>query len=662
MKRKVLLLALLLAGVIGRAQTPAAITDPKQIVSRGKNDLQTFTVEKLLSTRVMGNAAWSPDGQRIVFVSDISGRENLWTIPATGGWPTQLTVSEQRQTQPAWSPNGRRIAFASDKDGNEQWDVSIVSLADGEVTNLSNTPATAEKAPAWSPDSRFLAWQAKPVSGSSYEIEVFDLLLRRRRALTTNTPKDRSNITPLWSPDGKSIAYTQMRADGKQASVFVVDVATGKSIELTPHTGERRHTASAWSPDGRKLLIASDALSGFENVALLDVASRKIDWLTREQKNAQAGSLSPDGKYASWTTNTDGNQAMVVYQTSTGHTETVAGGAGVDEPGGAFSADGSRLLYSHTGPDSPRDIYVFDLASRQSRPITHSLIAGVRGEDMVQPSLVRYPSRDGKFTISAWLYIPYNQIRNGEVPAVVLAQDGPASQSTDDQLTDGQRTNSFSPSLQLLANQGYFVIVPDYRGSAGYGLDFRDANREDMGGGDVDDLQAAADWLIQTGYVNPKKIVAMGSGYGGYLSLMAVSKSPSTWAAGVALFPFVNWSTKTKYEDPLLRQYDLSILGDAEKNVSLWQERSPIHLADRVNVPLLLLAGGNDPRCPAEEAQQEAEAVKKAGGKVQLKVYENEGHGFSHREDRIDAWRRISDFLKFHVPAPGCGLNACEVP
>ena len=132
---------------------PQAVTDPAQLQSATVESLQKFSIPALYSTRQIGGCIWSPDASQVAFISNISGRKNLWTVPSTGGWPTQLTISDQRQTSPAWSPDGKWIAYMSDKDGDELWNIFLVSPQTGEVTNLTASPDSANEAPAWSPDS-----------------------------------------------------------------------------------------------------------------------------------------------------------------------------------------------------------------------------------------------------------------------------------------------------------------------------------------------------------------------------------------------------------------------------------------------------------------------------------------------------------------------------
>jgi dipeptidyl aminopeptidase/acylaminoacyl peptidase len=646
---------------------PQAIADPKQITSKPDARVEkSLSIEKLYMTRQVGGSTWSPDGwsptgKTVAFVSNLSGRNNLWLVASEGGWPMQLTVSDQRQTSPTWSPDGKWIAYMSDYDGDEQWDIFLVSPKTGQVVNLTNTREIAEESPAWSPDGRYLAYMVKPKTSSVFEIDVYDTVLRDVKHLTTGTAKDRMNVAPIWSADGKFIVYTQEQSKGTDSNVFLVqlanevanEVASPQSTLLTPHDGEHTYSANDVSPDGKNILITSNAGDGYDNVGLLDIASKKIRWLTQDKWEISGESFSPDGKSLTYNANIDGNTDIYLYDVASGKARSLPLPKGVNFAAGRpspFTRDNSRLLYYHTGPTAPGDLWVYDLADGKSHQLTHSLVGGVRSEDMVEPQLVHYPTKDSKWTISAFVYVPYNLPRKAEHPAIVYVHGGPTAQTM----------NTFNRFVQYMANQGYIVIAPNYRGSTGYGKEFQQANLFDMGGGDLQDVLAAADWIKQTGYVDPKKLILMGGSYGGYMTMMGVTKAPELWAAGVPIVPFVNWFTEIQNEDPVLQQSDLATMGDPEKNKALYEDRSPINFVDKIKAPLYLLAGGHDPRCPKTEAQQIVDAIKKRGGVVEYKVYENEGHGFAKVENQIDAYKRVADFLKAHVPPADCSCSLNE--
>jgi dipeptidyl aminopeptidase/acylaminoacyl peptidase len=641
----------ILTRVFGFSQQ--TITDPAQLQSRNVENMQNFTIEKLYMTRTIGGSTWSPDGKQIAFVSNISGRNNIWLVSSTGGWPSQLTSSEQRQTSPAWSPDGNWIAYASDTDGNEQWDVFLVSPKSGEVLNLTTTKEISEESPVWSPDSKQVAYTAKPKSAASYEIDVMDVYSRHVKHITQNTPNGRSNFAPIFSRDGKFIVFTQSDPGGKDSNVFVAELASGATTNLTQHDGEQTFEAADISLDGKTILITSNARNGYDNVGLLDIATKKIEWLTDDKWEIHARAFSPDGATVTWAANVDGNTNLYLYDLSVHKTEMLPLSAGVNSFAGnqsPYSRDGSKLLYNHNGPTAPNDVWTYDLKSKSSQQITHSLMAGIRSTDMVEPYLVHFLSRDGKWTISAFAYVPNNITRNGKFPAIVWIHGGPT----------GQYVNSFNRAVQYLVNQGYLVIAPNFRGSTGYGKEFMRANYRDEGGGDLADVVDAAQWIAKSGFVDPKKLVSMGGSYGGYLTMMAVTKYADMWGAGVAIVPYTNWFTELATEDPAIRAYDVSIMGDPVDNKALYEDRSPINFIDRIKAPILLIAGGNDVRDPRGESEQVAAAIKKNGGFVQIKIYENEGHQFSRIENQIDSWQRVSDFLKVRVPSPGCGCSVYE--
>lgn len=651
------LLFLFLASLTAFAQQAVSatpmISDPAKLESKNVPEMQNFSVEKLFATRTVGGSTWSPDAKHLAFISNLGGRDNLWLLPPTGGWPTQLTISDQRQTQPAWSPDGTWIAFTSDHDGDEQWNVFLVSPKTGDVLNLTTSPETAEKDPAWTPDERQIAFVSKPKVAASFEVELMDIATRHVRHLTKDSPKELSNGHPIVSRNGKFLVYTQNHASGRDSNVFLVDLATGQSKNLTPHEGEHNYSARDVSPDGNTILITSDAENDFDNVGLLNIATRHIEWLTTNRSTIQAGAFSPDGKSLTWTVTTNGTSEIYLYEIAAKRAQPLQAAAGVNSLGEnplPFTRDGTKLLYYHGGPTTPGDLWTYDLGSRQSQQLTHSLMAGVRPSDMAMPYLVRYPGADGKQQISALVYVPNNIQRNAKFPAIVYLRDRPASLATP----------SFDPFIQYIVNQGYLVIAPDYRGSPGFGRRSADVSRTDSGDGDVNDVIDAAEWIKKSGFVDPKKLIVMGSGYGGYLSLMALAKVPDMWAAGVTFNPVVNWSTQIANEDPAGREYTLASMEAPATNKALYDERSPINQVDRIKSALLVIATSNDPRYPSEESQQLVDAMKKRGATLQFKLYDKEGHGLSRVEDQIDAYQRVSDFLKVRVPSPGCGCSIYE--
>ena len=564
-------------------------------------------------------------------------------MSADGGWPHQLTISDQRQSEPAWSPDGKWIAYISDYDGDEQWDIFLVSPITGQVINLTGTRDVAEIDPAWSPDGKVLAYASKPRNSSSYEIHLVSLDHGMALELTANTDKQLSNVHPLWSRDGKSVAFTRVRADEKDSDVFVARLADEAGPrKLTAHEGEKTFSAEAWSPDDKSLLVTSNAKNGYENVAAIDVQSGKLDWITSDKWETSAAGYSPDGKTIVVHSNVDGS-GEIQFVSRDRKARALPLPSGMNQSlawPAAFSPDGKRLAYYHDGSDSPRDVWMLDVKTGKSHRVTDSLVGGLRSDDLTPAQLVHFPSRDRKWTLSAFVFIPPNWKPDGRHPGVVYVHGGP----------EAQFQNEFNATVQLLVSEGYAVIAPNYRGSTGYGKAYQDANRFDMGGADLQDVLAAADFLRATGFVDGKQLAIMGRSYGGYMTMMGLTKAPREFAAGVAIVPFVNWFTEVKNEDPQLREYDLSTMGDPIKDKALWEDRSPLYHVKDIVSPFLMIAGGHDPRCPKEEAQQVFDAVKQRGGDVELRIYENEGHQFGRVENQVGHLKLAIEFLKKHVP------------
>lgn len=609
-------------------------TDPKAIGSESSIGAHPVPIDDLYFTRSVSDAAWSPDGKEVVLTTDLAGRHNLWKVSASGSWPLQLTQSDDRQFGATWSPDGKWIVYQQDSGGNELWDLFAVPSEGGEAINLTSTPDIREQGALWSNDGKTIAFGYKPKGSPVYDIALLDWQSRKVHKLTNEESKNHSWGAVAWTLDGKTIVANRSEISGdSESDVYVIDVPRGKAENLTAHQGKVLFSATSVSPDGRTLLITSNQKNGANNVALLDVATKKVTWVTDTKWDAASGNFSPDGKSFTYLINEDGRTDIYLADTATMQASKIDFPVGLNYFSGnptPFSNDGNRLLVAHESSTRPSDIWIYDLAGHSPKQLTYSAVASIEAIPMPSAQIVHYKTFDGKM-ISALLWTPFNLKRDGTNAAVVLPHGGPT----------GQMVDYWNPAVAALVSRGYLCIAPNVRGSTGYGIEFQKANYQDLGGGDLQDEVYATKFLVATGYVNPKRIGIAGGSYGGYMTLMAVGKTPDVWAAGVEEYGIINWFTMLQHEDALLQEYEKSLLGDPEKDRKIYEADSPITYIHAVKAPLLVLQGDNDPRVPKEEAQQVVDLLKKDGKTVDAHYYSNEGHGFEKRENRIDAIRRM---------------------
>ncbi len=613
------------------------ITDPNSVTSRSNSQARPIPIQDLYFTQSLSDASWSPDGKQISFTTNVTGRPNLWKVRAAGDWPVQLVQSDERQTTGSWSPDGKWIIFQQDTGGNELWDIFAVPSDGGEIINLTNTPDIREESPLWSPDGKIIALNYKPKAKTVYDLALLDWGTRKVTKLTHEASPNYSWNVVTWSPDAKTLYANRSDISFTDADVYAIDVASGHTRDLTSHQGKVLNIASSLSPDGRTLLITSNAKGGYQNVALLDIATRKVTAVTDTQWEATSGNFSPTGKAFTYTLNADGLIDVYLVDAASLRADKIPLGNGVNALAAypnSFSPSGDRLLLSHESSVQPSDFWIYDIATHSTQRLSHSAIASLASAPMPESRIVHYRSFDRQI-ISALMWVPFNLKRDGSNPALVLPHGGPT----------GQVQDYWSPRVAALVSRGYICIAPNVRGSTGYGIEFQRANYQDLGGGDLQDEVYAAKFLQDTGYVAARKIGITGGSYGGFMTLMAIGKTPEIWAAAVEEFGIIDWMTMLQHSDPQLQQYEKSLLGDPIKDKKAYEAASPITYIHKVKAPLLVLQGDNDPRVPKEEATQIVELLKKDGKIVDAHYYPDEGHGFEKTENRIDAIRRTVDWF-----------------
>jgi dipeptidyl aminopeptidase/acylaminoacyl peptidase len=619
-----------------------AVTDPVSVISTIQAGSKPVKVADVLDTTQLAGATVSPDGSRIAYVSNASGRLNLWIMHADGSGARQLLHSDDRQARPVFSHDGKELVYMQDKGGDELYDLYAVSVAGGEPRNLTNTDKTSELSPLFSPDGTKFAFGSKDKITPFINLAVMDWKSGVAHLLTHETDPKASWSAVCWSADGRAL-FARRSVGLDDADAYRVDAQSGAAVKLTAHTGKQLVELSDVSPDGKTLLLTSNEKDGYANVALFDVASKQMRWVTNTQWEARSGEFSPDGRTFTYSLNADGRTTVEFVDRANLKASDRAVPAGLNFGAAsprAFMPDGSYLL-AHQDSTHPANLF-FVGASGGIKQITHNESPGLASAILPRSQLVTYKSFDGRL-ISAFVWVPFNLKRDGSAAAVVMPHGGPT----------GQVVDSFNGRAVLLVSRGFVVIAPNVRGSTGYGMEFQKANVKDLGGGDLKDEIAGVDFLKSTGFVDAKRIGIWGGSYGGFMTLMAIGKTPEVWAGAVDEYGILNWYSMLEHEDPQLQEYEKTLLGDPEKDRAVYEASSPLKYIRNERAPLLVLQGERDIRVPKEEAEQVVTILKSEGRTVDAVYYAQEGHGFIKREHQTDELTRALEWLERYLQGKG---------
>jgi dipeptidyl aminopeptidase/acylaminoacyl peptidase len=595
-------------------------------------------IEAMLTTTRISGIRRSNDGHKLVYTSTASGRPNLWLMNADGTGAHQLVTNNDRQSGTRFTHDDSAVVYSQDRGGNEYYDIYEVPVAGGEPRNLTNTPDTSETVNEFSPDGTLLAIGVKQKATPATNLAVMQWPSGSIRQLTHEADPKASWSEDAWSPDGRFL-YATRSIGIDDSEIFSIDVATGASQELLEHTGKQLISVSAVSPDGRRLLVTSNASGGYNNAALLDLATKRLHWITDTEWSASGAAFTPDGRSVVVVMNADGHISTRFINLKTMQQSERGVPPGLSYPVAyptPFLPDGSLLL-SHEDSSHPQELY--RLAPDNSLiQITHNADETLQHITLPKSQLVAYRSFDGRL-ISALLWVPVNLKRDGKAAAVVMPHGGPT----------GQTIDSFNGNAELLASRGFVVIAPNVRGSTGYGMEFQNANIKDLGGGDLKDEIAGVNFLKATSFIDPKRVGIWGGSYGGYMTLMAIGKTPNVWSAAVDEFGILNWLTMLQHEDPSLQEYEKLLLGDPVKDRAIYEASSPLQYIRNETAPLLVLQGENDIRVPREEAEQVIGILKAEGRTVEAVYYPDEGHGFVKREHQRDELTRSVAWLQKYL-------------
>ncbi len=587
-----------------------------------------YEFARYLKVRGAWGASWSPDSQRVSFLTEITGVPQVWEVPVGGGWPEQLTFHEERVSGAEYSPIRDEILFGMDAGGNERSQLFL--LGNGVERDLTRDPEAIHYSGGFSPDGARVAFTATRRNGTDFDVFV--------QGVPDGDPRIVWEVSGYhtasgWSPDGSFLIVARHHSNTDN-DLYKLDLESGEATLLTPHEGEARFRSPNVTPDGKHLYLATDRDGDFVRLARLDLATLGVEYLTPDDHDVEEVELSRDGRLLAATRNVGGYSDLLLFNGRGGRMPDPEVPRGI-VGGLAFSPDSKRLAFTLVGPTRNPDVWTMQLPEGEERRLTRSSTAGIPPQSFKAPTIVRYPSFDG-LEIPAVFYEP----EDGNAPVVVNVHGGPESQSRP----------SFAPVTQYLLGRGHAVLLPNVRGSTGYGKGYTHLDDVRLRMDSVEDLAHAAYWLRERGH---ERIAVMGGSYGGFMVLAALTEYPDLWSAGVDIVGIANLVSFLENTGSYRRKLREPEYGSLEEDGDFLRSISPIHKADRITAPLMVVHGKNDPRVPVGEAEQIVDRVRENGGAVEYLLYDDEGHGLAKLKNRLDAYPKIAAFLDEHLGKRG---------
>jgi dipeptidyl aminopeptidase/acylaminoacyl peptidase len=627
-------------------------------------------------------------------LKDDKNKERVWMVPAAGGEAIPLTAEKSSSSHARWSPDGKYIAFLSARggaagddaeEGNAQ--VWILNRAGGEAQQLTDT-AQEVKNFAWSPASDRLVLELQDPSPDEIEAAkhkddtkakarprpwVIDRLhfkedeagyLSRRRThlyvfgiadhkLTQITSGDYDDAAAAWSPDEKKIAFASNRTSPEpdmnfNSDIWVVDAGNsdlGKSlVQVT--TNEGAEDTPAWSPDGKWIAYTTQLepkLFDYSTIqiAVSPAAGGEAKVLTRSlDRNSTIPNFSADGKWIYFIADDDGTQNLLRVPAAGGEIERPIGGRKMVQ-GYSLGKDGSAAAtvaeLAHLA-----EVYELPAAGGELKKLTttnDSVMAELR---LPEVEYVHFKSKDGT-TVAGYLYKPVGYQAGVEYPTILRPHGGPV----------WAYYAEFQFDAQLFAANGYAVLMPNPRGSSGYGLDYCKAIFADWGRKDFEDDMAMVDYAVAQGIAEPEKLGVGGWSYGGISTNFIITQTTRFKAAisGAGEFLYVtNWG-----HDLYSRGWEYE-LGLPWENRALWEKMSPFNRVTAIKTPTMIMGGDADGNVPLINGEQMYQSLRRLGVPTLLVVYPGEFHEFTRPSFIKDRYERYLFWYGHYVKGEGAAV------
>jgi dipeptidyl aminopeptidase/acylaminoacyl peptidase len=640
------------------------------------NGDKKMTIQDSLAMKNVGAPAFSPDGKWIAYTLSEWDRENNRRVShiylvssdpqlAKAGKPIKLTNGEKGESSPQWSPDGTRIAFAADRDkGNQIW---LISPFGGEAEKLTSEENGAGGF-RWSPDSKRISFITRDTPKDKAEREKkkkdkFDTIVVEKDFIYSHLwainveSKEKKRLTEgafsidsaEWSPDGKWLAFARTTngshespfaelAPDRNSDLYIISADGGQARQLT--TNPAPDSNPRWSPDGKWLAYtaSNDAKSWTSKSEIMVIAAEggAPRNLTKDFFESAGNGLtfSQDGKSVYFNTGVGMYSHIFTVPVSGGNISQLTKGERVF---GQFDVanDGSKIAYTLNDSSSASEIYVAAINGEKAQQLTNAN-PQLKDFALASTEVIKWKGPDN-FDIEGVLVKPLGYEQGKRYPLVLQIHGGPY----------GRFENSFNSRAQIFAANGYAVLLPNPRGSTGYGNKFTVANLGDWGGKDFKDIMAGVDAAIAKGIADPDKLVVMGGSYGGFMTFWTITQT-DRFKAAIGHAGISDWYSFHGQSDiPGLMEY--GFVGQPWNATETYRKSSPMTYVDKVKTPIMITHGEQDRRVAIAQAEEYYRALQRRGVEVVFLRFPREGHGIQEPNHQIDLVTRQLEWFDAHL-------------
>lgn len=598
--------------------------------------LQTYSIEQMMDNEAIGGGSFSPDNSKLLVSSNRSGIYNMYTVPVAGGTLTPITESDSSSVfSVSYFPEDERMLFSMDNNGDE---IYHVYLRDTTGNHKDLTPFEGARASfyGWAEDDKSFFFTSNKRDNRYNDLYQMDLSTFAPKLLYENN--DGYSIGEL-SKDKNYLALGKA-INTNDSDLFLYNM---KDKSLTKvNEKQSANSSQDFSPDGTFFYYTTDDGSEFAYLMKYNIQEKTYEKAMERDWDIVGSYFTENGTYQVTYINEDAKNVIEVRDMKSGEPIDLPEIENASITNVGFSDDEKLMRFYAGGSHTPSNLYVYNLETKEHTKLTDVLNDDIEASHLVSAEVVRFKSFDD-LEIPAIYYKPHQASEENKAPALVWVHGGPG----------GQSRQNFSSLAQYLVNHGYAILAVNNRGSSGYGKTFFQMDDLNHGDKDLKDCVEGKNWLAQQPEIDGDKIGIIGGSYGGFMTMAALTFAPEEFDVGVNLFGVTNWIRTIRSIPPWWESFKDALykeMGDPYSADSVrLREISPLFHTDKVTKPLIVLQGSQDPRVLQVESDEIVAGVRKNGVPVEYVLFEDEGHGFVKKENQIEAYSKVLEFLDTYL-------------